>query len=168
MTAAADVQSPGAQTFRDRLSRPRLFQAFMAAKMPLGALAGLRIETLDGYKCAVSVPYSWRTKNPFGSIYFAALAMAAELCCAGLALMAARAPAEKVAVYPVGIKGDFLKQARAKTIFTCTQGPELFEGVRRAVETKAPVTIVTNAIGQTEAGLVVARFELTWSYKSKA
>src|SRR5262245_44535674 len=88
MTLAADVQSPGAQTFKNRLISPRLLQAYMAAKMPLGALAGLKVEVLDGYKCSVSVPYSWRTKNPFGSIYFAALSMAGELSCAGLALMA--------------------------------------------------------------------------------
>ena len=68
MTHVADVQSPRAQTFRNRLSSPNLLRAYMAAKMPLGALAGLRIETLDGYQCAVSVPFSWRTKNPFGSI----------------------------------------------------------------------------------------------------
>jgi hypothetical protein len=168
MTLAADAQSPGAQTFRNRLNSPRLFQAYMAAKMPLGALAGLKVEALDGYKCSVSVPYSWRTKNPFGSIYFAALSMAAELSCACLALQAARAPEEKVAVYPIGIKGDFLKQAKAKTTFTCTEGPELFEAVRRAVDSGEAVTLVTNTVGQTDEGLIVARFDFTWSYKKKA
>lgn len=167
MSLAFDVQSPGAQTFRNRLNSPRLLQAYMAAKMPLGALAGLRVETLDGYKCSVSVPYSWRTKNPFGSIYFAALSMAAELSCAGLALMASRAPADKVAVYPIGLEGDFVKQAKAKTTFTCTQGPELFEAVRRAVETNEAVTVVTSTTGQTDEGLVVSRFDFTWSYKKK-
>jgi hypothetical protein len=140
----------------------------MAAKMPLGAVAGLKIETLDGYQCAVSVPYSWRTKNPFGSIYFAALSMAAELSCAGLALMASRAPTEKVAVYPIGLKGDFIKQAKAKTTFTCTQGPELFAAVRRAIETGEAVTVLTNTVGQTEDGLIVSRFDFTWSYKKKS
>ena len=168
MTHAADVQSPGAQTFRNRLNSPRLFRAYMAAKMPLGALAGLKIETLDGYQCAVSVPCSWRTKNPFGSIYFAALSMAAELSCAGLALMASRAPEEKVAVYPIGLKGDFIKQAKAKTTFTCTQGPELFAAVRRAIETGEAVTVVTNTVGQTDEGLIVSKFDFTWSYKKKS
>lgn len=164
---AADVHSPGAQTFRDRLNSPRLLQAYMAAKMPLGALAGLKVEALDGHQCSVSVPYSWRTKNPFGSIYFAALSMAAELSCAGLALMAARAPAERVAVYPIGLKGDFIKQAKAKTTFTCSQGPELFDAVRRAVETGEAVKIVVNTVGRTSDGTTVASFDFTWSYKKK-
>jgi acyl-coenzyme A thioesterase PaaI-like protein len=165
MTVAADA--PGAQTFRNRLSSPALLKAYMAAKMPLGALAGLRVEALDGDRCAVSVPYSWRTKNPFGSIYFAALSMAAELSCACLALQAARAPHEKVAVYPIALKGDFLKQAKAKTTFTCTQGPELFDAVRRAVETREAITVVTSTVGQTDEGLIVSRFDFTWSYKKK-
>jgi acyl-coenzyme A thioesterase PaaI-like protein len=167
MTHTADIASPGAQTFRNRLMSARLFPAYMAAKMPLGALAGLKMEQLDGHQCSVSVPYGWRTKNPFGSIYFAALSMAAELSCAGLALMASRAPQEKVAVYPIGLKGDFIKQAKAKTTFTCTQGAELFAGVRRAVETGEAVTVVTTTVGLTDEGLIVSKFDFTWSYKKK-
>jgi hypothetical protein len=168
MTLAADAQSPGAQTFRNRLNSPRLLQAYMAAKMPLGLMAGLRIESLDAYQCSVSVPYTWRTKNPFGSIYFAALSMAAEMSCAALALQAARAPSEKVAVYPVGLKGDFIKLAKAKTTFTCTQGPDLFAAVRRAIDTGESVRLDTTTVGQNDEGLVVARFDFTWSYKKKA
>lgn len=167
MTTAVDVQSPGAQTFKDRLTSPRLLKAYFAAKLPLAAVAGLKLRRLDGQACEVMVPYGWRTKNPFGSIYFAALSMAAELSCAGLALMASRAPASKVAVYPIALRGEFIKQAKADTTFTCTKGPELFAAVSQAVETGEPVTVVTETIGRTPDGTIVSKFDFTWSYKAK-
>lgn len=167
MTTVANVQSPRAQTFRTWLTRPGVLKAVFAAKLPLAAMAGLRLQRLDGDACQAVVPFGWRTKNPFGSIYFAALSMGAELSCAGLALMAARAPDCKVAVYPIEMSGKFIKQAKADTTFTCSNGPELFAAVAKAVETREPVTVVTETVGQTAEGLIVSKFEFTWSYKAK-
>src|SRR5215813_15437773 len=113
MVIAVDASSPSAQAFRKRLIQPALLRAYFLAKLPLAAMAGLRIEHLDGERCAASVPWNWATRNPFGTIYFAALAMAAELSCAGLALMAARGASEPVSVFPVGISGQFVKRAVA-------------------------------------------------------
>jgi acyl-coenzyme A thioesterase PaaI-like protein len=151
----------------NRVRRPSLLKAYFAARLPLAALAGLRIGRLDGHACEVAVPFSWRTRNPFGSIYFAALSMAAELSCACLALMAARAPAERVSVFPIGLSGDFVKQAKADTTFTCTQGDVLFEAVRRAIETGEAVKVETETTGRTPDGIIVSSFRFTWSFKTK-
>lgn len=48
--------------------------------LPLAFLAGLRLERVDQQACYVRLKYSYLTQNPFRSIYFAALAMAAEMC----------------------------------------------------------------------------------------
>lgn len=159
--------SPGAETLRKRLTSPRLLDAYFLAKLPLAAMAGLKIVRLDGRACEVTVPFGWRTQNPFGSIYFAALSMAAELSCAGLALMAARGAPVPVSVLPVGIEGTFEKKATARTRFVCTDGDQLFEAVREAVATGEGVTRVTHTEGRMEDGTLVSRFRFTWSFKKK-
>ena len=52
---------------------------FMLMKLPFGFLAGLKITKINSQKASVSIPYKYLNKNPFRSIYFAALSMAAEL-----------------------------------------------------------------------------------------
>ena len=61
-----------------RLKSPLQFRAYLLAKLPLALFAGLRVRELDAGRCAVSVPYGWRSTNPFRSTYFAALGMAAD------------------------------------------------------------------------------------------
>jgi hypothetical protein len=167
MVSAVHVESPRAQAFRNQLIKPALLRAYFLAKMPLASFAGLKVKVLDGDRCEATVPYGWITQNPFGSMYFAALAMGAELSCAGLALMAARGAAEPVSVLPIGISGTFEKKATALTTFTCTDGKKLFETVNRALETGEGVTVETSTVGTMPDGKIVARFNFTWSYKKK-
>jgi uncharacterized protein DUF4442 len=162
-----DASSPGARAFRNRLIQPALVRAYFLAKMPLAALAGLKIHHLDGARCDVSVPHGWATKNPFGTIYFAALAMAAELSCAALALMAARGASEPVSVFPIGISGKFEKRALSQTTFTCTEGELLFAAVNEALRTGEAATRTVSSTGRMSDGTVAATFELTWSFKKK-
>jgi hypothetical protein len=168
MIAAVNVSSPGAQSFRNQLIKPALLRAYFLAKLPLAAAAGLRITRLDGNSCDVSVPFGWRTTNPFGSIYFAALSMAAELSCAGLAMMAVRGAPEPVSVLPIGLEGTFEKKATAVTTYTCNDGPALFAAVNRALETGEGVTCVAETVGRMPDGTRVSAFKFTWSFKKKS
>jgi hypothetical protein len=168
MVSAVHVESPRAQAFRNQLIKPALLRAYFLAKLPLAAIAGLKVKVLDGERCEATVPYGWITQNPFGSMYFAALTMAAELSCAGLALMAARGAPEPVSVLPVGLTGTFEKKATALTTFTCNDGATLFAAVNRALETGEGVTAETETIGRMPDGTIAARFKFTWSYKRKS
>ena len=47
----------------------------------------IKVEKVDEQASAISVRYSWFSKNPFKSIYFACLAMAAEMASGVLALV---------------------------------------------------------------------------------
>jgi hypothetical protein len=168
MVAAVHVESPGAKSFRSQLIKPALLRAYFLAKLPLGAIAGLKIVKLDGESCEAAVPFGWITKNPFGSIYFAALTMAAELSCAGLALQAARGAPDPVSVLPIGLNGSFEKKATALTTFTCNDGKMLFDAVNRALETGEAVVVETNTVGRMPDQTIAARFNFTWSFKRKA
>ena len=71
--------APAADKLRSQMKSPVLLPLFMLAKLPLGVAAGLRVKSLDTERCEVTVPHRWRNKNPFGSMYFAVQAMAAEM-----------------------------------------------------------------------------------------
>jgi hypothetical protein len=164
------ITSPDAEAFRKQLIQPSLLRAYFLMKLPLAAMAGLKIRRLDGNVCEVSVPYSWRTQNPFKSIYFAALTMAGELSCASLALMAARGAGtgSPVSVLPVGLEGRFEKKAPELTTFTCADGPVLFDAVNEALKTGEGVTVDTETAGRMKDGTLAARFKFTWSFKKKS
>lgn len=168
MVSAVHAESPSAQAFRKQLIKPALLRAYFLAKLPLASFAGLKVKVLDGERCEATVPFGWMTQNPFGSIYFAALTMAAELSCAGLALMAARSAPEPVSVLPIGISGSFEKKATALTTFTCTDGKKLFDAVNRALETGESVTVDTPTVGTMPDGTIASRFVFTWSFKKKS
>lgn len=51
----------------------------MLLKLPLAFVAKLRIDQMNMHQASVSLPFNYLNKNPFRSIYFAALSMAAEL-----------------------------------------------------------------------------------------
>ena len=71
-----------------QMKSPLGFRAYLGFKLPLAAFAGLRVDEFTAERCAVSLPYGWRTQNPFNSIYFAAQCMAAELSTGALAMLA--------------------------------------------------------------------------------
>src|SRR5438309_2589617 len=60
-------------------TNPFGIRALLWSKLPLAAFAGLRVARLDESGAEVTLPAGWKTQNPFGSTYFAAQAMAAEL-----------------------------------------------------------------------------------------
>lgn len=156
-----------AEAFRKQLLNPLLLKGYFALKLPLAAMAGLRITALDRLRCEALVPFDWRTRNPFGSIYFAALAMAAELSSAGLALTAARSGASTVSALPVGLEAEFEKKATGHTRFLCEEGPTLYTAVERALETGEGVTCRVATVGRMDDGTRVASFRIMWSFKRK-
>jgi formaldehyde-activating enzyme involved in methanogenesis len=151
-----------------KLVNPFLLKLYFLGKLPLALMAGLRVRSLDAERCEVTVPYGWRTTNPFRSTYFAALAMAAELSTGALAILAVRLAPRPVAMLVVGTKATFEKKATGKTTFTCERGPALFDAVAQTVASGEPVTATVETVGRAADGVVVARFEFTWSFKARA
>lgn len=168
MSTGVDFTSPGAQSLAKNLLSKSRMRAYFLGRLPLAAFAGLKIERLDGELCETLVPFGWRTQNPFGSIYFAALSMAAELSCAGLALSAARGAPVPVSVLPVHLEGSFEKKATGDTRFTCRDGAALYETVNRALASGEGETVRTTTVGAMKDGTVVSRFTFDWSFKKKA
>jgi hypothetical protein len=147
---------------------PFLMRGFFLAKLPLALVAGLRVRELDETRCVTSVPYGWRTTNPFRSTYFAALSMAAELSTGALALLATELAGVPVALIIVNLTASFGKKATALTTFTCEDGAKAFAAVASTVATGEPATAALETVGRLPDGTEVARFTFTWSFKRRS
>lgn len=144
-----------------------LFNLFLIIKLPAAFFCGLNIRKLDVNNCEVTLPYGWRSQNPFNSIYFASQAMAAEMSTGALALLAIENASANVGMLVVKIEGGFTKKADKLTTFTCTEGEKVFAAVNKAIETGEGVPVTMESVGTMPDGIEVARFLITWSFKKK-
>lgn len=157
---------PAAARLRRRMLNPWMLRGFMLSKLPLALFAGLRVREFDEEHCTVTVPYGWRSTNPFRSTYFAALSMAAEMSTGALALLEVQLAPKPVSMLITGLTAEFGKKATGLTSFTCADGRALAAAVARAVAGE-PNAFEATTVGTAQDGAVVARFTFTWSFKAK-
>ena len=135
-------------------------------KLPAAWFMGVRVKQITAERGEITLPYGWRSQNPFNSIYFAAQAAAAEFSTGALAMLALEGRG-KISMLVSHIEMDFTKKANSTTIFTCTQGAEVFEVVERAIQTKEPQTITMVSHGVQATGELVSTTKITWSFRAK-
>ena len=157
--------SPAALSYQKRMLNPFIFWFAMLLKLPTAVFWRLKIVHLDEQKCLVSIPYFWRSQNPFKSIYFAALAGAAELSTGALCQLAL-AGKGSFSMLVVDFRAEYSKKANTKILFTCEQGAELFSLID-CLNPGETNQLTLLSIGKNKAGEEVARFFITWSFKRK-
>ncbi len=146
---------------------PWKMRLYMLKKLPLALIAGLKVIEIDDNKASVSIPFKFLNQNPFQSIYFAALAMAAELSTGILALTSVQAASKPVSMLVFEMNANFTKKAKSKIVFTCTQGNEISEAIEESIRTGEGKIVTVNTVGLDEAGDKVAEFNFTWTFKVK-
>jgi hypothetical protein len=151
-----------------KLLNPYFFGMYMIAKLPMAFLAGLRIRTLTHDQSVVTITQSYWNKNPFGSIYFACLAMAAEMSTGLPALLAAYAYKPPVAMLVVGMQAEFYKKSVGKITFECIDAAAIYAAVQQAQATDQSVQHTATALGTNADGVQVAKFLITWSFKKRS
>jgi acyl-coenzyme A thioesterase PaaI-like protein len=154
------------QAFRRQVLHPAKLRLFMLRKLPLAWLAGLRLVALTPEVATVTIRYKYLTQNPFRSIYFAALAMAAELA-SGIQAMLHTQGGGAVSMLVVGLAAEFNKKAVGLITFTCPDGAAIAQAIVESRATGEGRTVVCTSTGYDEAGDVVAVFRVTWSFKAK-
>ena len=164
MTTATDT--PQAAAFRRQVLNPLKLRLFMMRKLPMAWLAGLRLTQLTPETATVTIRYKFLTQNPFRSLYFACLAMAAEFASGIQGMMQVQAGGP-VSMLVTAIQGDFTKKAVGLIAFTCPDGPLIAQAVAESRATGEGRTVVCTSTGVDEAGDVVAVFKLTWSFRAK-
>ncbi|MBC7883958.1 MAG: DUF4442 domain-containing protein [Saprospiraceae bacterium] len=152
--------------YAKRALNPFLFKTGMLYKLPSVVFWGIKIVSLDEHSCSVNIPYSWRTKNPFKSIYFAALAGAAELSTGALCqlMLAGKSPH---AMLVVDFRAEYFKKADSAVIFTCNQGKELESALQSLVNPGDTTQFKMVSTGFNQENKLIVKITVTWSFKRK-
>lgn len=135
--------------------------------MPLLAMVGPRVLELDESKCCVEIPFRWRNRNVFGSMYFAASLMAAEATTGGLVFFHDAGRPESFSYIVRGVSADFVKPAHSDVRFECRQGEKVARAFQRAAEQQESVERTLNVVGIREDGKEVARVDVDWWWRGK-
>ena len=144
------------------------FRLFLFKSLPAAFFSGIRLDSLSEESSIVSIRYSWFSQNPFRSIYFACLGMAAEMSSGILSLIHTRHISPNVSMLVLSMKAEFHKKAVGKIRFECNDGNLIKSAVAAAIETQTGQTCVTHSLGFDEVGVCVAEFYITWTFKQKS
>lgn len=160
--------NPYFNQFSKLISNPIKFRFFLFQQLPAAFFAGLRIAQFDAESCTVKIRYSWFSKNPFKSIYFAVEAMAAEMCSGMLAFGQVYKRNPKISMLVVKMEVNFIKKATGTVLFSCEDGAAIQAAIGKAIQTGEGQTIVCLSKGKNSANETVAEFFITWSFKAKS
>jgi hypothetical protein len=149
-------------------THPLGIRALLWWKLPLAAFAGLRVRRLDATGAEVSLPAGWKTQNPFGSTYFAAQAMAAEMSTGAPALWYIEQSGARVSSLVTALSAQFTRRATSEARFVFSDGPAMRSAIAETVRTGAPVVYKARSVGTQRDGSQVAEFTIEWSFKKRA
>ena len=158
----------GSNEFLGMVRKPFKFNLYMLTHLPAAYFSGVRVRDIDMDKASVSVPFTWFSKNPFRSTYFACLAMAAEMSTGLLAMLHNYKHQPPVSMLVIKLEAEYHKKATGLTTFTSRDGDAIRHAIEEAVATHDPVTCQAKSIGTNEKGEVVAEFRVTWSFRVKS
>jgi hypothetical protein len=140
---------------------------YLLFKLPAAFFSGIKVKESNEEKCITSVTYKWLTQNPFRSIYFASLAMAAEMSTGAIALSNVYKRKPSISMLVTRMEATYFKKATGTIFFTCEQGKEIALIIDEAVETGEGKSIVAKSTGKNKSGEIVAEFLFGWSFKTK-
>jgi acyl-coenzyme A thioesterase PaaI-like protein len=158
---------PKGDKIRKMASNSWAMKMYMLKHLPMGALAGLKVVEIDKRHAVVTVPYKPLNKNPFRSIYFAVLSMAAELSSGILAMALVADSSVPVSMLVLNMQASFTKKARTLIRFECHDGDKIADAVNESIKTGEGKTVEVSTTGYDTSGDVVATFQFTWTFKPK-
>lgn len=156
------------KSFTERLTHPVKFRLFLLTNLPAAYFAGLRIKSVSEKEATVTVPFKWFTKNPFRSVYFAVLSMAAEMSTGILCMGHLYKQDPAVSMLIVNMQGSFYKKATGRISFICADGDEIRSKIETAMQSGEGVSVNCISKGYNAAQELVAEFSFTWSFKAKS
>lgn len=156
------------QQFKEKMSGAFAFRLFLFRFVPAAYFAGVRLTAFDEEKATCTVPQKWYNTNPFKSIYFAVLSMAAEISTGVLCMAYIYRQKPGVSMLVTKNEGVFYKKATGKIAFECKSGKAIEQAVAQAIETAESQSVVCHSVGKNKDGEVVAEFYFTWSFKKRS
>ena len=127
---------------------------------------GIGVRSCTEEQAVVSLPYGWRSQNPFRSTYFAAQCAAGELS-TGLLCLAHLQEQPPVSMLVTRIEAHFFKKADQTLFFKCTAGAEVARLIQTVLQSGEAQSICMVSEGRLPDDQLAAWVEITWSFKAK-
>ena len=150
--------------FRQKALGPG-FKLFLLKKLPLALIAGVKVKLFTDNKTETLLRFSWINQNPFKSMYFAAMQMAAELS-TGLILYQYLSAGSNFSMLLIKIEADYTKKAVGIIRFECNSGLQVGELIK-TLHTTDTLNIDLPVKAINEQGEEVANFTFRWSLKNR-
>ena len=134
-------------------------------KCPSVWWCGIRVKSVNEETCLVGVKHMWINQNPFKSMFWAVQGMAAELS-TGLLLMNEIARSKRsFSMLVLNNKANFSKKATGRISFSCNQGLQIRETIKKAISSGEPQKIWLNSCGVDSQKDTVSTFSFEWTLK---
>lgn len=151
----------------NKLNNRWLFRLFLLRSLPAAFFSGVKMGKVSTDSSEIIIRFSWFSQNPFRSIYFACLSMAAEMSSGILALVHTSGKHPKISMLVLGVEASFMKKAVGAIRFQCADGRIIEQAVLDAIRTGQGTVCDTISTGVDEQGRTVAEFKIRWSFKQK-
>jgi hypothetical protein len=139
---------------------------FLFQKLPLAFLAGVKVKAFDEQGTTTTIRYRWINQNPFRSMYFAAMHMAAELA-TGLLLFQYMDKETRFSMLLINTQASFTQKAVGTISFQCLEGENTDAFIHKILSSEEGDTINLPVTAYNEKGEKIATFTYTWSCRSK-
>ena len=149
-------------------SEVRKINTFLLLKLPSAFFCGVRVKKINELRCVVAVKYRWINQNPFNSIYFAVLAMAAELSTGALVMKKIEKSGKRISMLVANNRSTFSKKATGRILFECKDGHLVDTAIQQALQTGEGQTFWMKSVGTNQNGVVVTEMDFEWSIKIKS
>ncbi len=147
---------------------PRKINRFLLFKLPSAWIAGVRLKEINEQKAIVTARHKWINQNPFGSMYFAVLAMGAELSTGILVMKKVQDSNKNISMLVTHTQADFTKKARGKIRFICEEGKLIDDKINQTITSGEGVKFELNSKAYDENNDLVCHFTFEWSIKVKS
>jgi hypothetical protein len=151
------------QSVVKNFTSPWKLRLWMATKLPMGVLSGMYIQSLDEERCVVVLKEHWWIRNPFGSVFWAVMGMAAELSTG--ALVYAHLQESGVRFILVGMEAQFFKKVKGKSYYFCQTGSEVLRSVGQIVNPNDSNVVIMPVTARNEDGQLLAEFSFRWQLR---
>ena len=129
----------------------------------MGLLSGMVIESLDENGCKVILKDRPWIRNPFRSVFWAVMGMAAELSTG--ALLYAYVSGTKIKYILVGMNCSFFKKVRGKSFYFCPSGQDVVRNLNSLENPGDTCTVILPVTAYDQAGQTVAEFQFYWQLR---
>lgn len=152
--------------FEKRITGGNNFRLFLLKNLPAAWIAGCRLKAVSPHEAIVTVKQSWLNQNPFGSMYFAVLNMAAELS-TGVLCMGYLYEQPPCSMLVVKQNAHYHKKATGSIRFVCSDGERIAQTVAEAIETLEPIIVDCSVKAFNADNDLVAEMQFSWRFKSR-